>query len=187
MGLGRRWDAGMNRQRLQYPLLLLAFLGLAFAVWRSQAVREELALSPQAATMQPRRHGAAFDLGRTSIPRDEIHAGGPQKDGIPSLTNPKLIPAKSAGFLRPADRVIGVFVEGESRAYPLPILDYHEAVNDEIGKTAFAVTYCPLCDSSAVFDRRRGDSTVEFGISGLLYNSNVLLYDRGVVGKESLW
>lgn len=175
------------RQRLQYRLLLLAVLGLAFAIWHGFAGCEELALDPEATAVQPRRSAAAFDLSRTTIPQDEIRAGGPPKDGIPSLTNPKLIPGISAKFLRAGDRIVGVVVDGESRAYPLRILDYHEAVNDRIGKTPFAVTYCPLCDSAAVFDRRRGDSTIEFGISGLLHNSNVLLYDRGAPGKESLW
>jgi hypothetical protein len=82
---------------------------------------------------------------------------------------------------------VGVVFGKTAKAYPLKILDYHEAVNDRGGDVPFAVTYCPLCDSAAVFDRRTNDGVIEFGISGLLYNSNVLLYDRRKDGKQSLW
>lgn len=121
------------------------------------------------------------------IPRDEIHAGGPPKDGIPALTNPKTVQASAAG-LAPADRVIGVVIDGEARAYPLRILNWHEIVNDTLGGKPIAVTYCPLCDSAVVFDRTIGGEVREFGVSGLLYNSNVLMYDRQEdEAKESLW
>ncbi len=88
--------------------------------------------------------------------------------------------------MRDADRVAGVSLGKESRAYPLKILNYHEIVNDKLGGVPIAVTYCPLCDSVAVFDRRSKNGVRTFGVSGLLYNSNVLMYDRG--GRpESLW
>ena len=90
--------------------------------------------------------------------------------------------------MQPADQVVGVALGDEAKAFPLKILDYHEAVNDDVGGVPVAVTYCPLCDSSAVYDRRHGDRVREFGISGLLYNSNVLLYDRQHDPiSESLW
>jgi hypothetical protein len=127
-----------------------------------------------------------FDLSRTTIPRDEIHRGGPPKDGIPALTDPELIPSDSARYLRPEDRVAGVVIEGEARAYPLRILTWHEVVNDRVWSTPIAVTYCPLCDSVAAFDRRTASGVKEFGVSGLLYNSNVLMYDRGS-RPEGLW
>ena len=132
------------------------------------------------------REASAFELSAATIPRNEIFAGGPPKDGIPALTNPKLIAAKEARYLNRDDRVIG-FVRGqESRAYPLAILNHHEIVNDSVGEVPIAVTYCPLCDSAAVFDRRTPLGQRDFGVSGLLYNSNVLMYDRG--GQpESLW
>ncbi len=133
-----------------------------------------------------RPQGSTFDLSRATIPRGEIKSGGPPKDGIPALTDPKLVAAGEATYLRDDDRVIGVIVGDEARAYPLAILNYHEVANDRIGDTLLAVTYCPLCDSAAVFDRKKPGGEREFGVSGLLYNSNVLLYDRG--GKpESLW
>lgn len=128
-----------------------------------------------------------FETGNLTVPRDRVLEGGPPKDGIPALTNPEMVPASQAGFLRPKDRVIGVFLGKEARAYPLKIMNYHEAVNDTIGGIPLLVTYCPLCDSVAVFDRRTPDGVREFGISGLLFNSNVLLYDRCKTDKESLW
>jgi hypothetical protein len=127
-----------------------------------------------------------FDLKNAKIPVNEIRGGGPPKDGIPALTDPTMISATEASYLRDDDRVIGVVVDSESRAYPLRILNHHEIVNDRAGEIPYAVTYCPLCDSAVVFDRRTPLGEREFGVSGLLYNSNVLMYDRG--GRpESLW
>jgi len=120
-----------------------------------------------------------FDHEKLTVPILEIHAGGPKKDGIPALSKPQFIEAAKATFLRPDDRVIGVKIENTARAYPIPILNYHEIVNDQIGKTPIAVSYCPLCDSAVVFDRRLKAGEREFGVSGLLYNNNVLMYDRG--------
>jgi len=129
---------------------------------------------------------STFDLSNATVPREEIHSGGPPKDGIPALTDPKFITADQVNYLQPADRVIGVVIDAEARAYPLRILNYHEIVNDTLAETPIAVTYCPLCDSAAVFDRRTPLGEREFGVSGLLYNSNVLMYDRK--GQpESLW
>lgn len=130
---------------------------------------------------------SAFDLGNLTVPRDLVRSGGPPVDGIPSLTHPKFVLGTQAGFLQGADRVIGIASGKVAKAYPLKILNYHEAVNDQVGGRPVLVTYCPLCDSVAVFDRRIGDNVLEFGISGLLYNSNVLLYDRGKRGARSLW
>lgn len=127
-----------------------------------------------------------FDLSDLRVPAEEILPGGPPKDGIPALTNPKLIPARDASYLRPQDRVIGYVADGEARAYPLKILNYHEIVNDRVADVPIAVTYCPLCDSVAVFDRRTPLGERVLGVSGLLYNSNVLMYDRGGT-PESLW
>jgi hypothetical protein len=127
-----------------------------------------------------------FDLSRTTILRNEIMSGGPPKDGIPALSSPKLITAREASFLAPADRVIGYVHGQEARAYPLKILNYHEIVNDLVGDVPVAITYCPLCDSVAIFDRRTQLGEREFGVSGLLYNSNVLMYDRSKL-TESLW
>lgn len=129
---------------------------------------------------------AAFDLRTTTVDSREILSGGPPKDGIPALTNPDFVVAGQVDYLHPHDRVIGVTINKEARAYPLAILNHHEIVNDTIGATSLAVTYCPLCDSAAVFDRRTPLGQREFGVSGLLYNSNVLMYDR-MGNPDSLW
>ncbi|MGE4136150.1 MAG: DUF3179 domain-containing protein [Pirellulales bacterium] len=132
------------------------------------------------------RPGQGFDLRKTTIPAKRIIGGGPPKDGIPALTDPKLMAAREATYLQPDDRVVGVAIGDVTRAYPLRILDYHEVVNDRFGEAPIAVTYCPLCDSAVVFDRRTKLGESEFGVSGLLFNSNVLMYDRS--GQpESLW
>lgn len=132
------------------------------------------------------RGRSSFDLSGAVIPRNEIRSGGPPKDGIPAISDPQVLRSQDAAYLNDADRVAGVWLGEEARAYPLKILNYHEIVNDKLGGVPIAVTYCPLCDSVAVFDRRVGNRTIELGVSGLLYNSNVLMYDRG--GRpESLW
>lgn len=165
-------------------VLLLAvvatYLGLGFGIGGIDGVRIDRDPPP------PAHSAASLDLSNLRVPQEQIFMGGPAKDGIPALTRPALIPADEANYLRPADRVAGVVFEGTARAYPLRILNYHEVVNDDIGDTRIAVTYCPLCDSVAAFDRRTKLGEREFGVSGLLYQSNVLLYDRGRE-KESLW
>ena len=129
-----------------------------------------------------------FSLEHSRIPVKEIMSGGPRKDGIPALTGPRVLTARQARYLRPADTVIGVKFGTQARAYPLRILVWHECVNDIVGGRPIAVTYCPLCYSSLVFDRDIGGEVREFGVSGLLWNSNVLLYDRRRnTREESLW
>lgn len=128
-----------------------------------------------------------FDFTQATVPTNEIRAGGPGKDGIPALSNPQFLPEADADYLQPEERVIGFIGDNdEARAYPLKILTQHEIVNDRIGDLPLAVTYCPLCDSAAVFDRRTPLGEREFGVSGMLYNSNVLMYDR-TEAVESLW
>jgi Protein of unknown function (DUF3179) len=124
------------------------------------------------------------DKGSKSIvPLDQIVSGGPPRDGIPSIDNPKFVSAEDAG-LQDSDLVLGLNINGDIRAYPLKILVWHEIVNDEVGGTPVAVTYCPLCFTNQVFHRTIDGQTVEFGTSGKLYNSNLVLYDRT---SESLW
>ena len=129
-----------------------------------------------------------FDISYILVPRSEIMYGGVVKDGIPALSNPAIVPADRADQIHPTDIVVGVTIGDEARAYPIRILDRHENVNDVLGGTPIAVSYCPLCRSALVFDRRIGGSVREFGISGFVWNSNLLLYDRQTYGwEESLW
>ena len=125
-----------------------------------------------------------FVLDDALIPVDEILSGGPPRDGIPAIDQPKFLEADEAAFLNDEDRILGVFLEGQARAYPVRILDWHEIVNDSIGDSSFVVTYCPLCGTGMVFSTRGFDEAPDFGVSGLLYQSDVLFYDRQT---ESLW
>jgi hypothetical protein len=125
-----------------------------------------------------------FDLEGAAVPVNEIVSGGPPRDGIPALNLPERVAADQADFIQADDRVLGVEVQGEARAYPIKILNWHEIVNDRIGTQHFVVTYCPLCGSGMVFASNAGDTALVFGVSGLLYNSDMLLFDRNT---ESLW
>ena len=125
-----------------------------------------------------------FVLNDALVPVDEILHGGPGRDGIPSLDDPVFVKAGEAKFLSAKDRVLGIAINGVARAYPVRILNYHEIVNDSIGAEAIVVTYCPLCGSGIAFSSTINGRRLEFGVSGLLYNSDVLLYDRQ---SKSLW
>jgi len=124
-----------------------------------------------------------FDLGAASVPVDEIRHGGPPRDGIPAIDRPKFVPAREAR-LAPDDRVLGIRRGALARAYPVRLLNWHEIVNDRFGDEPVVVTYCPLCGSGMAFSARAAGRTLDFGVSGLLYNSDMLMYDRAT---DSLW
>jgi hypothetical protein len=125
-----------------------------------------------------------FDLAGSLIPADEIHQGGPPRDGIPSIDRPKFMAASDADFLADTDRVLGLARDGQAKAYPIAIMNWHEIVNDRVAEESIAVTYCPLCGTGVAFVAGADARRRSFGVSGLLYNSDVLLYDRET---ESLW
>jgi len=124
------------------------------------------------------------DFSRHSVDLAEIMSGGPPKDGIPSIDDPRFVPVSEVTDLTDTEPVIGVTVNGEARAYPLGILTRHEIVNDTIGGVPVTVTYCPLCNSSIVFDRRVDGQVLDFGTTGKLRNSDLVMYDRQT---ESWW
>ena len=124
------------------------------------------------------------DFSKTSIDFDEIMSGGPPKDGIPSIDAPRFVPVAESSDLAATEPVIGLVVAGDARAYPLRILIRHEIVNDTVGGIPVAVTYCPLCNSAVVFDRRVAGEATEFGTTGKLRNSDLVMYDRAT---ESWW
>ncbi len=125
-----------------------------------------------------------FDLTAALIPENEILSGGPPRDGIPAINQPKFETAVEATWLRESDRVLALVIEGQAKAYPIRILNWHEIVNDKVGSQHFVVSYCPLCGSGIVFAANIAGTSLQFGVSGLLYNSDVLLYDRN---SNSLW
>jgi hypothetical protein len=138
-------------------------------------------LAGSAADAVPVMNG--FKLAPAAISAAEIREGGPPRDGIPALRAPKVVPAKDSPW--PDDEVVvGVALGGQARAYPLAILTWHELVNDTLAGRHILVSFCPLCGTALVFDREAGGSVRSFGVSGLLYNSDLLLYDHET---ESLW
>jgi hypothetical protein len=112
------------------------------------------------------------------IPQNEVFDGGPGKDGIPALTEPKFIEAGEAEYVDDDDLVLGFVVGSEARAYPHSILDWHEIINDKVGNVNISVTYCPLTGTGIGWNRNVGGKVTTFGVSGLLYNSNLIPYDR---------
>lgn len=163
-----------NRQSLAFAgfwflfgLFLLAQVGLASAdpdLWRAQ--------------------GWKTDFSKSSIRFSEILSGGPPRDGIPSIDQPKFVAPSANISLAETEPVIQLEINGDARAYPLSILTWHEIVNDVVGGVPVAVTYCPLCNTSIVFDRRLDGDILEFGTTGKLRNSDLVMYDRST---ESWW
>lgn len=126
-----------------------------------------------------------FVLENAIIDTNEIISGGPPRDGIPAISNPQFVTqALASNYMSDDDIVISVTHSGVTRAYPFRILNWHEIVIDQFGDLKVAVTYCPLCGTAMVFDRTVNGRELTFGVSGLLYRDNVLMYDHQT---ESLW
>lgn len=122
--------------------------------------------------------------GEWSIPIDQVLDGGPGKDGIPALENPDLVIAAGVDYLSDDDFVIGFKNGDDVRAYPHIILDWHEIINDKVGGVNLAVTYCPLTGTGIGWNRFLEGGITTFGVSGLLYNTNLIPYDRA---SDSNW
>lgn len=125
-----------------------------------------------------------FDLSKHSVPLDQIVSGGPGKDGIPAILKTAFVQATEATFLKDEDRVLGLSQGDEAKAYPIKILNWHEIVNDTIGGKPVVVTYCPLCGTGIGFEAAVQGRPHTFGVSGLLYQSDLLMYDHQT---QSLW
>ncbi|WP_422375167.1 DUF3179 domain-containing protein [Roseibium sp.] len=141
-------------------------------------------VSAQASPDQWRRAGFSTDFSKSTVDLGTIFSGGPPKDGIPSIDEPRFETATDIDWLEDREPVIRLDVDGIVRAYPLQILIWHEIVNDRIGSVPVSVTYCPLCNSSIAFDRRLDGETLDFGTTGLLRNSDLVMYDRQ---SETWW
>ena len=112
------------------------------------------------------------------IPATDLLDGGPPPDGIPPIDEPRFHEAREVDFLADAEPVLAVEVEGESRAYPVQIMIWHEIVNDVVGGVPVAVTYCPLCNSAVSYERVIDGHETTFGTSGRLFASALVMYDR---------
>jgi hypothetical protein len=116
-------------------------------------------------------------------PRD-IVSGGPPPDGIPALDHPKFVRASGVTSLKDREPVLAVQIGDDARAYPIEIMTWHEIANDTVADVPVAVSYCPLCNSAIAYDRRLDQRILDFGTSGKLYQSALVMYDRQT---ESLW
>ena len=129
--------------------------------------------------------GWKTDFTRHSVPLEEISSGGPPRDGIPPLDRPTFEAVEQADrWLAAQEPVIAFAVGGDARAYPLQILVWHEIVNDEVGGVPVVVTFCPLCNTAIAFDRRLDDRVLDFGTTGNLRHSDLVMWDRQT---ESWW
>ncbi|MEM7442270.1 MAG: DUF3179 domain-containing protein [Pseudomonadota bacterium] len=146
---------------------LILFLVLVFVVGSAHA---------QPGSWQ--REFPLTDWQTRSIEFDEILSGGPPRDGIPSIDAPTFRPVDQIEDLGPDEPVLSVEINGDARAYPLRVMTWHEIVNDTVGGEPVAVTYCPLCNSGIVFERTVDGMVLDFGTTGRLRNSDLVMYDR---------
>ena len=148
--------------------LTLMICGLmAFAVSLAEATPERWT-----------REGWKTDFAQTSIDLKDILSGGIGRDVIPPIDQPKFKPAAEITHVQETEPVVGVEINGDARAYPLQMMTWHEIVNDQFGDVPVAVTYCPLCNSAIVFERTVGGKVLDFGTTGKLRNSDLVMYDR---------
>jgi hypothetical protein len=153
-------------------------------------LEEELAKNPpgpglgEASPPPPDSATWSTDFSRALVPLEEFQSGGPPKDGIPAIDIPQFTNARDVDWLGEREPVIVVELDGETRAYPIQILMWHEIANDQIGSTPIAVTFCPLCNTAIVFDRRLDGTPYDFGTTGKLRESDLVMYDRQT---ESWW
>lgn len=163
-------------------VVLLA--GATMALIGSPACAQGRGPSPDADSVEIARwlgRGEAWitDFSKITVPPAEIVSGGPPKDGIPSIDHPVFEPAGEADeWLEDVEPVILLEIDGQARAYPLRILIRHEIVNDVFAGRAIVVTYCPLCNTSLVFDGQVNGQTLDFGTTGRLRHSDLVMYDR---------
>lgn len=163
--------------RQWFPRLLAYGAALAGAIY---------ALSPSVVAEVPwHQEWQKTDFSKRSVALEEIHSGGPPKDGIPAIDRPRFVTIEAAArWLDPREPVIVLERNGDARAYPLQILMFHEIVNDIVGGAPVAVTFCPLCNASIVFDRNVQGAVLDFGTTGKLRKSDLVMYDRQT---ESWW
>jgi hypothetical protein len=125
-----------------------------------------------------------FNLSQHSVPLQDILSGGPPRDGIPAILHPHFVSVDDVTFLQENDRILGIQGKEDAKAYPVKIMNWHEIVNDSLEGNPIVITYCPLCGSGIGFTRILRGDTATFGVSGLLYQSDLLMYDHQT---ESLW
>ncbi|MDQ4106365.1 MAG: DUF3179 domain-containing protein, partial [Actinomycetota bacterium] len=167
-------------------ILLLAACGLP--VGESPETRDrERPAATSADKEPPAGAGREFetDFSRHSVPYSEIRSGGPPKDGIPAIDEPRFVGVAEADrWLETREPVILLRVADKVRAYPIQIIMWHEIVNDTVGGVPVAVTFCPLCNTAIAFERTVEGRELDFGTTGRLRFSNLIMYDHQT---ESWW
>jgi hypothetical protein len=186
----------MPRVRLLFPILVFLLVGSCISDASgdrptSRSIATNSTKGTATSTSDPANAGQfspewKTDFSKHSVPLGEIISGGPPRDGIPPIDVPKFESFDEAStWLHDDEPVIAFTINGEARAYPLQILVWHEIVNDEVVGTPVAITFCPLCNTAIAFDRRvPGVGTLRFGTSGLLRNSDLVMWDDHT---ESWW
>lgn len=168
----------MNARLSYFLVTLLASLALAVSLITSL-------VQAQAVPNAWRADFPLNDFSNSIVSFDEIADGGPRRDGIPPIDDPQFVSLEQAAArYTPQEPVISLLIGGEAKAYPLQILIWHEIVNDRIAGIPVAVTFCPLCNASLVFDARLEGRVLTFGTTGRLRNSDLIMYDRET---ESWW
>lgn len=166
------------------PILLFA-LGMLFIANLVSANSASIGEDTLSELLRRVTIGWNTDWSKHSIEYRELLSGGPPRDGIPPIDRPKFIDNQQAEqWLAPNDPVIALELNGDARAYPLQIMTWHEIVNDSVGEIPITITFCPLCNSAITFERHYQGTTYDFGTSGLLRHSDLVMYDRQT---ESLW
>ncbi|MFN0091832.1 MAG: DUF3179 domain-containing protein [Acidimicrobiales bacterium] len=160
--------------------------GVATTALREGVELARVAASPREETPSalPPRHLDAALHPTALVPREQIVSGGPPPDGIPSIDAPRFLRVGEVDFLADDEPVIVLVHGGETRVYPVQILIWHELVNDTVAGAPLTVAYCPLCNSAVAYDRRVEGRVLEFGTSGSLYQSALVMYDRQT---HTLW
>ena len=164
--------------------LMIAAVLSGVMVGGHEKTRRAAAASP-AARVPFDTFGWTTDFSRHSVPLTEIMSGGPPKDGIPAIDKPEFVSVSSADvWLKPKEPVIFFERDEDARAYPLQILIWHEIANDTVRGLPVAITFCPLCHTAIAFDRRAAGRVLDFGTTGRLRFSDLVMYDRQT---ESWW
>ncbi|MCD6596051.1 MAG: DUF3179 domain-containing protein [Bacteroidales bacterium] len=180
---GNKWDitgtAAEGPSKGQKLTSLQSYMGYWFS-WGTFFPGAEIYDNPDISQRIPR----LYLNGDWLIPSAQVLSGGPGKDGIPALKNPDFVVKSEALFMNNEDLILGLVVGTEARAYPHKILDWHEIINDEVQGEKFVISYCPLTGTGIGWAQRQHGVSSTFGVSGLLYNSNLIPYDRE---SDSYW
>lgn len=145
---------------------------------------EQVSSSPRRDVPSALESMTGAGLPEPTVEVGRVISGGPPPDGIPSIDRPRFERASQVDWLADREPVMSLTIKDETRAYPVQVMTWHEIVNDTVAGMPVVVTYCPLCNSALVYERRLDDQVLDFGVSGKLYNSSLVMYDRQT---ESLW